>query len=223
MTRVARVVASIGSWWELRTDATLRGLVTGDAELLGAWRCGDEAAGSALARRHFEPILQFFRTKAPSAAEDLTQETFLQLLRARDRIDEQASFRAYLFGIARHRLLHHFRDSGRAREKLDAHGAEPQTPPYSPSGEVRRDERRERLLGAMAHLDLDLRLALELTYWHGLSTTEVAAVIEVPSGTIKSRLRRAREQLRQHLHAQGLSQQDSETTLMQLVRPQADE
>ncbi len=190
-----------------------------DAELLGAWRRGDEVAGSALARRHFESILQFFRTKAPAFAEDLTQETFLQLLRARDQIDALASFRAYLFGIARHRLLHHFRDSGRAHDKLAARGAEPEPGITSPSGNARRDERRERLLAAMSHLELDLRLAIELTYWHGLSTAEVAAVIEVPAGTIKSRLRRAREQLREQLHSQGLTQQDTDTTMLQLVRP----
>ena len=79
-----------------------------DVELLLAWRGGDEEAGNRLARRHFQDIYTFFRTKAPDGAEDLTQQTFLHAVRARDRVDERGGFRAYLFGIARHRLLHHW-------------------------------------------------------------------------------------------------------------------
>ena len=79
-----------------------------DVDLLIAWRGGDEDAGNRLARRHFQDIYTFFRTKAPDMAEDLTQQTFLHAVRARERVDERGGFRAYLFGIARHRLLHHW-------------------------------------------------------------------------------------------------------------------
>ena len=180
-----------------------------DLDLLLAWRNGDDQAGNTLARRHFQGIYAFFRTKAEDAAEDLTQQTFLHAVRARDRVDARGGFRAYLFGIARHRLLHHF-DATRARRDATLL-ADPGT---SPSKGARRDERSARILDALALLELDERLAIELTYWHELSATEVAQVLEIPVGTVKSRIRRARAGLRRALEDRGLSADDAQTTVL---------
>jgi RNA polymerase sigma-70 factor (ECF subfamily) len=186
--------------------------VSDDLELLLAWRSGDDEAGNRLARRHFQDIYTFFRTKAADAAEDLTQQTFLHAVRARDRVDDRGGFRAYLFGIARHRLLHHWdslRAGGVALDEVADRGT-------SPSGGARQGERKELILAALARLDLDERLAIELTYWHELSATEVAQVLEIPVGTVKSRIRRARAELRRGLEALGLSPRDAETTVLVL-------
>jgi RNA polymerase sigma factor (sigma-70 family) len=196
--------------------------VTDDLELLLAWRGGDERAGNGLARRHFQGIYSFFRTKAPGAAEDLTQQTFLHAVRARDRVDAQGGFRAYLFGIARHRLLHHWEAQRAVRSSSD--GEPIVDPRSSPSKDARRDQRSTRIIAALALLPLDERLAIELTYWHELSGPEVAQVLEIPLGTVKSRIRRARVELRRALESLGLSPDDAQTTVLLVEQgPLADE
>ncbi|HWB77281.1 MAG TPA: sigma-70 family RNA polymerase sigma factor [Nannocystaceae bacterium] len=196
--------------------------MTDDLDLLLAWRGGDEQAGNALARRHFQGIYSFFRTKAPDVAEDLVQQTFLHAVRARDRVDARGGFRAYLFGIARHRLLHHY-DAVRAARH--AASDEPVVDPRSsPSKAARRDERSARILAALELLPIDERLAIELTYWHELSGSEVAQVLEIPLGTVKSRIRRARVELRSALESLGLSPDDAQTTVLLVEQgPLADE
>ena len=195
--------------------------MTDDLELLLAWRGGDDEAGNALARRHFQDVYSFFRTKAPDAAEDLTQQTFLHAVRARERVDSRG-FRAYLFGIARHRLLHHWEQERAARGGPENLGVADQR--SSPSQKARRDERSARILTALAMLPIDERLAIELTYWHELSSAEVAHVLEIPLGTVKSRIRRARAGLRSALESLGLSPDDAHTTVLLVERgPLSDE
>ena len=118
------------------------------------------------------------------------QQTFLACIEGRDRVCEAAGFRGYLFGIARNKLLRHFRD----RDPLPAEQSVAQLAANDTSiaaGLARRSEQRV-LLGALRRIPLDLQIALELAYWEGLSDREVAAILEIPVGTLKSRLRKAR-------------------------------
>jgi RNA polymerase sigma-70 factor (ECF subfamily) len=87
-----------------------------DFELLEAWREGDQRAGKELFARHFDSIYRFFRSKVDDAAEDLTQQTFLGCVKAKDSYRGDASFRTYLYTIARNRLYTHIRD----RQRRDA-------------------------------------------------------------------------------------------------------
>ena len=72
-----------------------------DHDLLLAWRSGDAAAGQRLIERHLEPIHRFFSNKVPGATDDLVQKTFLACVEAVEAFEGRASFRSYLFGIAR--------------------------------------------------------------------------------------------------------------------------
>ena len=72
-----------------------------DFELLDAWRAGSREAGSELFERHFPGLFWFFRNKAGESAEDLVQQTFLSVVESRDRFRKDASFRTYLFTVAR--------------------------------------------------------------------------------------------------------------------------
>src|SRR5262245_24193959 len=73
-----------------------------DDELMLDHRAGDRHAFETLFERYREPIWRFFRRRLPDAqqAEELTQETFLAVLKGADRYKPRASFRSYLFGIA---------------------------------------------------------------------------------------------------------------------------
>ena len=86
-----------------------------EAELLAAWAGGDSEAGSRLFEHHYRSIYRFFVNKLTSLTEveDLVQQTFMACLEARSRYRGEASFRAFLFGIARKLLLKHLRDASR--------------------------------------------------------------------------------------------------------------
>jgi len=170
-----------------------------DVTLLKAWRGGDQRAGSALLRRYFDSLYRFFSAKVGDEVDDLIQRTFLALVRNRDAIREEASFRAYLFAVARREFYHYLRKRRRRRDPLDFGTVSLADLGTSPSGVVARRKEQAILLQALQRIPIDLQLALELYYWEELTTAELAATFEIPHGTAKSTLRRAREQLRRAL------------------------
>ena len=167
-------------------------------DLLRAWRAGDRAAGDTLIAGHFESICRFFRTKLGDDVEDLIQQTFLDLLAAPAPV---TSVRARLFTIARRRLLDHLQ----ARYRLDEvelvtsiSVADLRT---SPSTSAARSEQQRLLHEALCRLPLDHRMALELAYWEDLSGAEIAEILEISEHTVRSRLARARQALRDQIAA----------------------
>lgn len=172
-----------------------------DEALLLAWSDGDGAAGEQLYRRHFDALYRFFRTKAPDDYEDLIQTTMLECVRSKGRFRGDAPFRAFLFGVARHCLLHHFRSRFRDRLDFDSSRSSVADLDPRPSTIAARNAQHHRLFEALRHISVDLQLVLELHYWEGMSTRELSVVLELPHGTVKSRLRRAREALREVLEA----------------------
>lgn len=171
--------------------------MTSDAELLTAWRARDDAAGTALVRRHFEMLSRFFRNRAPAHRVDLMQKTWLGCLESRDRVPDHVPFRAYLLGIARRVLIHHFREH--ARDAVGDEIPEAIDAAASPSRAMALLAEERLLLQALRRLPLDMQLTLELFYWEELGVAEVAAVLEVPAGTVKSRMSRAKQMLRDEL------------------------
>jgi RNA polymerase sigma factor (sigma-70 family) len=170
-----------------------------DLDLLDAWGRGDDAAGNELVTRHFESVFMFFDGKVFDGVEDLAQRTFLACLEARAKIRPDGSFRAYLFGIARNILLQHYARARRDARPPDAGVASVDQlgVGVSPSRQVARHEETRLLSRALRAIPLDLQIAIELFYWEDLSIAEIAQVIEVPPGTVKSRLHRGRQLLRE--------------------------
>jgi RNA polymerase sigma-70 factor (ECF subfamily) len=165
--------------------------VSSDAELLERWRSGDARSGSELFERHFRSLSRFFAAKVGDDIDDVLQSTFLACVEGRHRIREGASFRAYLFAIARRELFAHWRR--RRTEPLpdpEAMSAADLGP--SPSGVVGQGEEQRLVLEGLRRLPIDQQIVLELTYWEDLSDREIADVLDVPHGTVKSRIRRAR-------------------------------
>src|SRR6185436_16740094 len=76
-----------------------------DLALLQSWRNGDQRAGELLCGRHFDDVYRFFEHKLPGEADDLTQQTFMACVRARDQFGGRSAFRTYLFTIARNELI----------------------------------------------------------------------------------------------------------------------
>lgn len=175
-----------------------------DAELLVAWREGDRAAGDALLGRHFRPLLRFFRHKVASGAEDLIQHTMLACVERRDDITQHTSFRAYLYAIARGKLFDRLRREHRMPERADISARSLCDLGTSPSSAVARDERKAKLALALASIPLDHQIAIELAYWERLSGPEIGEALGIPANTVRSRLARARRQLRAQLEILGI-------------------
>lgn len=172
-----------------------------DLELLDAWRAGDRAAGSELFDRYVAAIHAFFAGKAPDhIVDDLVQRAFLACAEARERFVEGTSFRAYVFAVARNVLHDHYRRHKRG-PAFDAGITSLADVDPSPSQAAAAHAEQAVLLSALRRIPLDLQLVLELHYWEELSTSELAFVLEIPQGTVKSRLRRAREALQSQMQA----------------------
>jgi RNA polymerase sigma-70 factor (ECF subfamily) len=167
-----------------------------DFELLESWRNGEESAGRALFGRYFDAVFRFFRNKVDDAAEDLTQQTFMGLVQGRDKFRGDASFRTYLFMIARKRLYSHLRKRDRKSEAVEFDNTSvADLGLVSPSRAVAVRQEQQLLLQALRRLPVEMQVALELFYWEELTVTEISEVLETPVGTVKSRLQRARARL----------------------------
>jgi RNA polymerase sigma-70 factor (ECF subfamily) len=177
--------------------------VADDLELWRAWTDGDEDAGNRLVRRFFLGVHRFFQSKVADHADELTQKTFLACVESRDRFRGQASFRSYLFGIARKQLLRHFEGRGRGLSVHDITNTTVHDLDPSPSRVVAQLEDHAVVLEALRRIPLDHQVVIELCYWEELSLAEVADVLDVPVGTVKSRLSRAKAQLREQLDVSG--------------------
>lgn len=168
-----------------------------DADLLLRWQGGDRTAGEKLLERHASAVVRYFTRHAPRDTEDLVQRTMLACVELGTRSDQVRSFRAYLLGIAHKLLLKHLREKKRwARWR----GVAP-APAKGSSEPVDLDalEWQRGLEAGMQGLSEDLRMTLRLYYWQGCQITEIARLIGVPEGTVKTRLHRARRQLKRRL------------------------
>lgn len=169
-----------------------------DDELLAAWQAGDRAAGDELFGRHFDTVFGFFQRRIAGDVSDIVQRTFLALAEGRDALRGDASVRTYLFVIARRELWAHYRRRDRD-EALDFGVSSLEDLLPSPSSLLRHKDDRTLLAEAMRRIPVDLQLVVELHYWEGLAGPDIARIVEIPEGTVRSRLRRAIEALRTEL------------------------
>lgn len=188
-----------------------------DFELLKRWKDGDKAAGNELIDRHFSSVYRFFRSKIDNDVDDLTQRTFLASLEGLDRIKD-GTFRAYLLGIARHLLFHQYR-SKRTHGKLeDFLEFSVEDLMGTPSQLRAVHEEKKLLLEGLRSIPIDFQICVELHYWEGMGVADIAAVLGVQPGTVKSRLFRARQMLRDRIEGMHVSDQLIRSTVDDLER-----
>jgi RNA polymerase sigma factor (sigma-70 family) len=175
-----------------------------DLELLDAWRAGDGKAGEELVGRYWAGISRFVRQKIGDESADVIAQTFLACVKGRDRIEE-GNVKAYVFAIARRRVADHFRvRARRPSEQIDVLQSSLAQLGTGVETALDRKQRGQLLRAGLARIPLDDQIALELAYFEQLSTRELAAVLEIPENTVRSRLSRARAKLRVELAALGL-------------------
>jgi RNA polymerase sigma-70 factor (ECF subfamily) len=161
-----------------------------DAELVREAKRGSEEAVEALFRRHWRRAHRaaFLIVRDAAAAEDIAQEAFLAAMRALDRFDRRRPFRPWLHRIVVNRAIDHARARALRREVgEDAIGE-----PAAPEVEAGLDP---ELAAALAALDPEQRAAIVLRYLLDYTPGEIARMLELPRGTVNSRLRRGLDHL----------------------------
>lgn len=151
--------------------------------------------------RHFEAIYAYIaRRLGQSLAEDLASEVFLRAFIARDafRLDS-ASARPWLYGIATNLIRNHHRAEQRRLAAITRLGAELRSPQTDPAEEVEIGAELRRVSEAVARLSPDRQDVLLLHAWAQLTREEISDCLGIPTGTVATRLMRARSQLRREL------------------------
>ena len=174
-----------------------------DQGLLDRCLAGEDSAWEALLRDYTRKIynLCYRFTGRVEEAEDVTQEVFLKVFQTLKSYDAaQGSFSTWLNRVARNHLVDHYRRTRKDRvtssleDELPAAEEKP-SPHMEPTGQVESRERRETLQLALDKLSPDLREAVILRDLHDLDYEEIALVLKVPQGTVKSRINRGRLEL----------------------------
>lgn len=172
-----------------------------ERELVNRCLKGDNAAWGALLQAYTRKIynLCYRFTGRFEDAEDLTQEIFIKVFRTLNTYDPlQAKLATWINRIARNHLVDHYRRTRNDRVTSALDGQPPITDPSSrghPGGLVESRERRERLQAGLNKLTPDLREAVILRDLQDLDYAEIAQVLKVPEGTVKSRINRGRLEL----------------------------
>ena len=168
---------------------------TDDFALMAQVRAGREDAFAALMARHQRPVLNFFaRMGASTAGEDLAQETFIRLWNYRKKYKPAAKFTTFLYTLARHAWLDYVRRQIRFRIFADRYREE--TPLFTDGG-IGKLRKRLDIQAALDRLSPKLREVIVLAVHQGLAYDEIAAILSIPVGTVKSRVFNALSTLRE--------------------------
>jgi RNA polymerase sigma-70 factor (ECF subfamily) len=172
------------------------------------------ASFEAEALPHLDAVYRFALrlTGAPDPAQDLAQDTFLRAYRAWDQYTPGTNCKSWLFTICRNLFVRQW-ERGQRHEEIvaenvihDASGAEPVGPVWSsvetvdPEGEFFGSFVDEEILRSIDLLPEEYRMAVVLSDVEGLTYDEIADLLDVPVGTVKSRLFRGRRRLQKALY-----------------------
>ena len=174
-----------------------------DLELVGKARDGDVEAFEALVQRHQHRLVHFARLMVsnPSDAEDVAQETLLRAYRSLGQFRGQSAFRTWLYQIATNVARTHL---AKRRDRNEVQEPEPEArttggarrEPASAENLERRVIAHDQLRRALADLPDDWREAVVLRDIEGLDYKEIAELLDIPMGTVESRIFRGRQRLK---------------------------
>lgn len=153
---------------------------------------GDADAFMLLVRRYRAPLIAYIhgQTRARSEAEDIAQETFCKAWQQIPTLRQPGAFGGWLFRIARNAAF-----TAARRPQPTLADADPPAPACPSPG----DDRSVEVHAAVATLADEFRIVVSLRHFSGMSNDEIARVLGIPSGTVRSRLSRAYSQLRERL------------------------
>lgn len=174
-----------------------------DAEVVRRCLAGDGTAWESVIRSQTRRVynLCYRFTGQRQEAEDLTQEVFVRVFRTLSKFDpNQGSLNVWLYRVARNLLIDHYRATRRQRMTFSIDDEESpmelqETKAPSPHRAAELGELREMLQKALTRLSPELREAVVLRDLQGLDYREIGQTLEIPDGTVKSRINRGRAEL----------------------------
>jgi RNA polymerase sigma-70 factor (ECF subfamily) len=166
-------------------------------------RClaGDQDAWAQIVRQHWRKVfnIAYKFTGKHDEAEDLTQDVFLKIFKSLDTVDRRANFQTWLVSVSRNLCIDHYRSVRKERETIDrdvdAGELTPAAVTISPIAALEQADRVTLLKKALAFLPPTLRSAVLLRDIQELSYQEIADRLQLPEGTVKSRINRGRTEL----------------------------
>ncbi len=178
-----------------------------DAEMIAA-SARDPEAFNQLFERHWDELYRFCLNRAGSAGEDLAAEAFRVAFDRRRRYDTHYSdARPWLYGIATNLLRDHFRAARREEAKMGRSAALEVLSEADPElGGLERQLLGPKVTTALAQIPVADRDALLLMAWADLDYQQIARALDVPVGTVRSRIHRARQRLGEYLAIQDPTQ-----------------
>ena len=167
-----------------------------DEYLVVAARAGDRRAFTDLYHRWQRKLVAhaWRLTGSDDAARDAVQAAWLEIARGLGRLEDERAFPAWAYRIVSRRCARDIDASRRRRELSQAVMAEPEPDPFEADLEAHDEARRLHL--AIRRLSPDQRAAIALFHFEGLGVAEIAVALDVPAGTVKTRLMHARRTLR---------------------------
>jgi RNA polymerase sigma-70 factor (ECF subfamily) len=173
-----------------------------DAELVAA-SIREPDAFTRLFERHWEALFRFCQSRAGSAGEDIAAEAFRVAFDRRGRYDARYNdARPWLFGIATNLLRDHFRSARREEQKLTRSASLDGLAQHDELNELERQMLGPQMARALQGLPAADRDALLLLAWADLDYEQIAQALDVPLGTVRSRIHRARQRVRDYLDTQ---------------------
>jgi RNA polymerase sigma-70 factor, ECF subfamily len=184
-------------------------LLLADEELISLVGRGDAEAFAVLYDRHSRPAysLAYRMMGEKQAAEDLLQDAFIRFWRsAASYRAKRASVRTWLLSIVHNRGIDQLRSLAsrrRTQEKIEASAAKSQ--PSEAFAQSWRNSQREQVREALSTLPEEQLKILELAYFSGYTHVEIAELLDVPLGTVKSRMRLGLKKMRDYFGSQGMA------------------
>ena len=166
-------------------------------------RClkGDQLAWEAIVRQHWRKVFNvaYKFVAKHDEAEDLTQEIFLKVFKSLDTFDRRANFQTWLISVSRNLCIDHYRSVRKERETInrdvDASTLAPISRDRSAYAQLELRDRVQLLRAALDMLPPTLRTAVLMRDIQELTYQEIADRLNVPEGTVKSRINRGRTEL----------------------------
>src|ERR1044071_4242990 len=190
-------------------------LAAADAELVVRALSGREDGFEELVRRYQRPIVAYVYRMVGDydAALDLAQEVFIRVYNSLGRYRAEFKFSTWIYRIAHNAAIDHLRRVGASRTEemtVEGEGGDSFEKPLaskapSPEQETERGERRAEIEEVVGQLPHAYRELIVLRHSHDLSYDEIAEVTGLPLGTVKNRIFRAREAMRELLVARGIT------------------
>lgn len=168
-----------------------------EAFLISRATTGDQAAFGALVERYQNAIynLAYRMLGSPEEAEDAAQEIFVRVYRQLARYDRERKFSTWVLTIATNYCIDQLRRRRMQLVPLENIVPWARSRETGPEGEALDREARDEVQGLLRELPEKYRAVLILRYWQDLSCAEIAEVLQLPEGTVKTQLHRARKAL----------------------------